>query len=61
MFCFIGNSDSNHYLSLQKFQFNNSDISQPYSYIKLGSTSKTNELKSMILIGYLVLKLQNII
>ena len=45
MFCFIGNSDSNYYLSLQKFQFNNSDISQPNSYIKIGSSSQTNEFK----------------
>ena len=45
MFCFIGKSGSSSYLSLQKFQFNNSDISKPNSYIKIGSTSKTNEFK----------------
>ena len=43
MFCFIGKKEENFYLSLQKFQFNNADITQSNSYNKISSTPENDQ------------------
>ena len=43
LFCFIGNKNETYYLSLQKFQFLNADISQPNSYRKINSSLQNED------------------
>ena len=43
MFCFIGMKENHYYLSLQKFQFNNEDITQDNSYLKIASSPENEQ------------------
>ena len=46
MFCFIGNQDNVDYISFQKFQFNNPNISQENSYIRIASSPENEEFQT---------------
>ena len=45
MFCFIGIKDNYNYISLQKFKFNNPDISQDNSYSKIAFSPQNQEFQ----------------
>ena len=43
MFCFIGKKEEQFYLSLQKFQFNNADITESINYNKIAFTPENEQ------------------
>ena len=45
MFCFIGSEGGINYISLQKLQFNNADITQDNSYTKIASSPQNEQFK----------------